>query len=508
MGKLPSIKNLIIEDFPDQKSWIQKLIYPINAFMEMVFLNLNKGLTFNENMLAFTKEVPFIGGSSASFKNIMKVRPVGLWIIDARQADDYNAILSSALYADWTYNQNNEIVINNISGLTAGKKYIITFAVIGGQMPYIPQSEKEKEQQQQGLTKPVLSGGGGLVGTTGQASSKPTQSGSWTNLQNYLMANAGQGERMAGQVAGGIEKQAREQKQALGGLEQEYQRQSVKPSYDLSQAQQFKQALGGQYTGPKSLSDIEGYSGVVSGMKGVGEKAALGKTEAGRTQLLSEAYARPQYGAGQKRLDQLLVQGAPGAREKIGSVSGYEKLIEELTPAEQRAAQTYQERTQQAQKEKGKAQEEMGKRVKALSGGLQSKYQQLVQENAATENEIQRIRGMQETGIPASNYLTPTYGQASAERVATPEDVAQIRALADIAGGEQYFDPTLTNLYYNPGLAGTATRTQVGFNEAGYKGAVQQEQTRLAQEAAARAAAEQERLRQEEIRKQWLSANR
>lgn len=132
MGKLPSIKNLIIEDFPDQRGWIQKLIYPINSFMELVFLNLNKGLTFNENMLAFTKEVPFIGGSTASFKNLMKARPIGLWIVDARQADDYNAILSSALYADWAYNQNNEIVINNISGLTSGKKYSITFAVIGG----------------------------------------------------------------------------------------------------------------------------------------------------------------------------------------------------------------------------------------------------------------------------------------------------------------------------------------------------------------------------------------
>jgi len=133
MGKLPSIKNLILEDFQDQKSWISKLIYPINSFMELVFLNLNRGLTFSENMLSFVETVDVVGDQyPVKFTNKLKVKPLGLWVIGCYQSDSYGTSITNAVYADWRYNQSNQVEINSITGLTSGVKYKLTMIIVGG----------------------------------------------------------------------------------------------------------------------------------------------------------------------------------------------------------------------------------------------------------------------------------------------------------------------------------------------------------------------------------------
>lgn len=52
MAKISATKKLILEDFPGQKPWIDKLVAPINAFFEQVYFALVSGLTLKQNLKA------------------------------------------------------------------------------------------------------------------------------------------------------------------------------------------------------------------------------------------------------------------------------------------------------------------------------------------------------------------------------------------------------------------------------------------------------------------------
>lgn len=50
MAKLPKITRIRREDLPDAPGWIEKLLYPLNLFMEGVYQALNQNLTYAENL--------------------------------------------------------------------------------------------------------------------------------------------------------------------------------------------------------------------------------------------------------------------------------------------------------------------------------------------------------------------------------------------------------------------------------------------------------------------------
>ena len=132
MSFLPPVKRFALEDFPKERSWIGNLIEPLNRFFQNVYNNLNHGLTFRDNLKAMISEQIVDQVYPLQFLNTMKVKPVGVWIISLVEIADIPATITDAVTIDWSYNGAGQIEINNISGLTAGKRYSLGLAVIGG----------------------------------------------------------------------------------------------------------------------------------------------------------------------------------------------------------------------------------------------------------------------------------------------------------------------------------------------------------------------------------------
>lgn len=134
MSLLPSQKRMNVDDFPQQKTWIGRLLAPINEFMASVVTGLNRSLTFNQNLLAFTKTIEVVGGEyPVKIPNNLpnKTHPVGAWKIGAYQKSEPLIAIGTAIDFEWYFN-GSEIVIKNITGLTAGTRYNLIIAVIGG----------------------------------------------------------------------------------------------------------------------------------------------------------------------------------------------------------------------------------------------------------------------------------------------------------------------------------------------------------------------------------------
>lgn len=134
MALLPPLRRFMSEDFPDAPSWLPRFFYPLNRFMGAVYSALNQGLTFNNNMIAQIKTLSITAGSSSpvtQFTWSFSTSPVGCLVISTTDISSTPAVVTNAVTIDWGYGS-GVVTINNITGLTAGKTYSITFLVIGG----------------------------------------------------------------------------------------------------------------------------------------------------------------------------------------------------------------------------------------------------------------------------------------------------------------------------------------------------------------------------------------
>lgn len=167
---------------------------------------------------------------------------------------------------------------------------------------------------------------------------KPTQSGSWTNLDNYLQSNAGQGfgEKVAGRVgadvdaaSGQIDSAAQEFKgrsdagttraddDLLAGVGSD----PTAIANDETKLAAFKKQRDAQYAGPSSFSDTADLYGKTWGaVDSASQKAKGSETEGGRYALLDNYFGRADYSQGQKGLDNLLVANDPNSRQAFENV--------------------------------------------------------------------------------------------------------------------------------------------------------------------------------------------
>lgn len=130
MAKLTPAK-LTLEDFKEQRSWIAPLFSTLNGFTGELVRAFANGLTVEDNLNQEIKEIKWknTGGDyPLRFRTKFNVFPRGLFPIYL-----YNHTLSAysplAPWVNWTF-KNNEIVISDISGLTAGHIYTIRLNVI------------------------------------------------------------------------------------------------------------------------------------------------------------------------------------------------------------------------------------------------------------------------------------------------------------------------------------------------------------------------------------------
>jgi len=232
-------------------------------------------------------------------------------------------------------------------------------------MATVLQDEEQKDQElatQQG--EELVSGGAQAPTTGGGAMSAPANapkrqgSGRHVNLQKYLQANQGAGQ----QLGSGIVQRSQEQAQK-GQTESQKQAEGIRQTLEgerqrLGQAQGFQQQLqqqgGAQQlaqqnldqftqlrTGQNQAGQLQQQAGQLyqqagQGVQGLQNRADQAGTEAGRFQLLQQAYGTPNYNMGQRRLDQLLLQAG-------GSGRGIQNQLQQQATQAQQGLAGYQQ---------------------------------------------------------------------------------------------------------------------------------------------------------------------
>lgn len=132
-SNLPTIQILKYEDYAKAKDWqgaLQALISSLNLFMNPVYNILNGGVTFQNLTIpqTYTKVITASATTTFTFTNPLVIQPSAVLV-----GNVWTGIPSThptgAVQAFWHYT-GNSIVIDNITGLTAGTTYTITLAVL------------------------------------------------------------------------------------------------------------------------------------------------------------------------------------------------------------------------------------------------------------------------------------------------------------------------------------------------------------------------------------------
>lgn len=144
MAKIRATQKLIVEDFPDQKDWIGKLIEPVNSFITRVLGEVNGNLEFGENVPGVEKEFDFSYVSdSTSFPQVFRwelgKKPGALVVVSALEntpASNRNFI-PVIVAVSWNFNAQNEVELSSavkitsagVTTLVAGNRYKIKVRV-------------------------------------------------------------------------------------------------------------------------------------------------------------------------------------------------------------------------------------------------------------------------------------------------------------------------------------------------------------------------------------------
>jgi hypothetical protein len=133
--KLPQQKKILREDLKGAPEYVNGIIDPVNSFMESTYQALNKNLTLNENLSSFTKELTYKTVSTyptnqpvTTFKNSLKIRPTGVWVMQAYDKTTYTPA-PGPVYVPWIVDNNGDIAVHTITGLEANKTYLIRLVV-------------------------------------------------------------------------------------------------------------------------------------------------------------------------------------------------------------------------------------------------------------------------------------------------------------------------------------------------------------------------------------------
>lgn len=133
MARLPKKPRLQPDDFP-KVEWIDKLLGPLNGFIDDTIGALNKSLTFKENLAGEALPVIIEGTYPIDVRWTNKEKPTSAWIGKIRETSGPHTTLTTALFLDWEFSDSGAFRINNIAGLTIppGTKFAATILVLVG----------------------------------------------------------------------------------------------------------------------------------------------------------------------------------------------------------------------------------------------------------------------------------------------------------------------------------------------------------------------------------------
>lgn len=134
MARIPPLTRLQTEDFASQSEWIEKLIGPLNRFMELTTNALNKQLTLEDNMAAAIKTVEVNGVFPVRVAWTLAGKPVSVLVGNVYRSDGAPHTQTEPVSVQWSYNS-GVLSIDNAFGVVpsmrefgSGATYVDTSA--------------------------------------------------------------------------------------------------------------------------------------------------------------------------------------------------------------------------------------------------------------------------------------------------------------------------------------------------------------------------------------------
>lgn len=213
-------------------------------------------------------------------------------------------------------------------------------------MPYlndIDAEEQRKKQEAQGGPQAIAGQSSVINGNSSQQPGGQKESGSYTNLNQYLEANKEQAAGMGAKIATDVSTQGAQTRDSINQTSQDFSSLADKgtiknintanqESSDIvrkaqtsaqndqindNQLARFGEISTAQYKGPQDIYGSQYAATAQQNVAKANENKNAVNTEEGRFNLLTNAYAKPQYSQGQKKLDNMLVQRNDVAKANI-----------------------------------------------------------------------------------------------------------------------------------------------------------------------------------------------
>lgn len=310
---------------------------------------------------------------------------------------------------------------------------------------------------------------------------------------------------MGARVAGKIDEKANQATTSLSGLNEKFNTQVnsnkvvadddlinraasdatnfVKNSYDLNRFTQMRDA---SYKGPKSFLDLnDDYSQTQNAFNQANQFVNDAQSEDGRMNLVKGAFDRPNYTRGAQKLDQLLLQNSPEAKETLNTTANrYKDLMGVFNTAQTTAQSAAADAEAQTLQARNKVQTAFGREddpntlVDERAGALgqfqtdldnkvtnfrnsQSTLNTRLGTQAPTgelDQDILSMFGLQNNqrlfDVNLQDFVNPYVDTANVQRVANADDYAKYSALQQLINGTG-------NTLYDPSMAGTASSVGV-----------------------------------------------
>lgn len=213
--------------------------------------------------------------------------------------------------------------------------------------PLIDENDPNKKNQQNGvnISGQSTSFATNVPGQDAGNSPKGKGSGQYANIQSYLDANKEQADQMGQKITSDVDAQASQAQTKVQDFEKSAPKveaydpnaaiQKATALNDQEKAQYKEQKKTGGYTGPATVDGVNGYQDVQKAASSAAQNVQNAGTETGQQQLLKQTYARPQYSAGENRLDQALLQNSAGSRANLENLSqkyaGLDKMFSDAS---------------------------------------------------------------------------------------------------------------------------------------------------------------------------------
>jgi hypothetical protein len=392
------------------------------------------------------------------------------------------------------------------------------------------QGQQQDEEDKNKPAQQSLDGGGELItGNNGgqpvaaAGEEKKTASGSFTPLNKYLEANQslGFGQQVAGKVNEGLDSAEKAQDTADTTFRSASDAATTKSNDELVQkaknspqdvaTDEFAKQRDAYYNAPANFTGSDYYQPAAQAtQKGVGA-AQQTRDEGGRKAYLQQTYARPDYSAGQQKLDNLLIQSDPNSKAAFEQTwqraNSDQDRFGTLSSTLDSYAQQNKAATDQARSaargaigidDSGNFKDDSDL-MQILSGAdksaadyntqAQKRYQGML-DQTMTPEEIAMLGGDNRSYRVDPSQYAQQGAAASRDNVLSVDQQARIAALARLAGKDNTYAA-------NAGAAGTYDpKKAAGYDTDRYNAAVNQAKTTYQQQLDAVQAQLQEFARQ------------